>query len=132
MRYPCLSFLELQRFHLLLAPQLLGARIDRVFVPECVEHPQGFFKNEIVLETRNGQFLMSLRSQACGVAYLPPKTLRPTRHGTRSGFDLSLAKTLVGTRIESASVIEGERVFVLKFSGDPELKLFLNLQPSLP
>jgi predicted ribosome quality control (RQC) complex YloA/Tae2 family protein len=132
MRYPCLSFLELQRFHLLLAPSLQGARVDRVFVPECVEHPQGFFKNEFVLETRNGQFLISLRSQACGVAYLPPKTLRPTRAGTRSGFDLSLSKTLVGTRIESASLIDGERVLILTFSGDPEFQLFLNLQPSLP
>ena len=132
MRYPCLSFLELQRFHLLLAPVLQGARVDRVFVPECVEHPQGFFKNEIVLETRNGQFLISLRSQACGVAYLPPKTLRPTRNGTRSGFDLSLSKTLDGIRIESVSMIEGERVVVLGFSGDPSVQLFLNLQPSLP
>ena len=132
MRYPCLSFLELQRFRLLLEPALNGARIDRVFVPECLEHPLGFFKNEVVFETRYGQILISLRAQACGIAYLPPKSLRPAKVGTRSGFDLSLSKTLDGVRIESVSTIPGERFLVISFSSQPELKLFLNLLPALP
>jgi len=98
MRYPCLSYLELPRFSSLLHSALKGARIDRVFVPECPEHPQGFFKNELVLETKNGQLLISLRTQACGLAYLPPETLKPSKNATRYGFDLSLSKSLDGLR----------------------------------
>jgi len=132
MRYPLLSFLELQRLSKLLRVSLDGARIDRIFIPECSEHPQGFFKNELVLETRNGQFFISLRAQACGVAFLPGKTLRPSKSATHSGFDLTLHKTIEGLRIQSVSEIPGDRMLQIRFSGSPELSLFLNLLPAIP
>ena len=129
MRYPLLSFLELPYLSKLLASQLVGARVDRIFIPECLEHPSGFFKNEIVFEFRNSQLLVSLRAQACGLAYLVKKGLRPAKNATRSAFDLSLSKTVEGIRIDSISEVPGDRMLEIKF---PEYALFINLLPAIP
>ena len=129
MRYPLLSFLELQRLSKLLDPALSGAQVDRIFIPECPEHPQGFFKNEIVFEFRHSQLLVSLRSQACGIAYLSKKGMRPAKSATRSAFDLSLGKTVEGLRILSIQAVPGDRMLEIKFPG---FSLFLNLLPAIP
>lgn len=130
MRYPLLSFLELQRLSKLLDPALAGAQIDRIFIPECPEHPQGFFKNEFVLEFRHSQLLISLRSQACGIAFLSKKGLKPAKGAaTRSAFDLSLGKELVGLRLSKITVVPGDRLLKIEF---PESTLFLRLLPAIP
>jgi len=129
MRYPLLSFLELQSLSKLLSPVLTGARIDRIFIPECSEHPHGFFKNEIVFEFRHSQLLISLRSQACGLAYLPKKGLRPAKNATRSAFDLSLGKIIEGLTITSIVEVPGDRMLEIQFS---DHSLFLNLLPAIP
>ncbi len=131
MRYPLLSFLELQRLSKLLAPALNGAQVDRIFIPECLEHPQGFFKNEIVFEFRHSQLYVSLRPQACGIAFFAKKGLRPAKTATHSAFDLSLAKSLEGNRIQSISEIPGDRMLQIKFQTSPPLNLFLNFLPAI-
>jgi predicted ribosome quality control (RQC) complex YloA/Tae2 family protein len=129
MRYPLLSFLELQHLSKLLDPALRGAQIDRIFIPECLEHPQGFFKNEIVFEFRHSQLLVSIRSQACGLAFLSRKGLRPAKNSTRSAFDLSLGKEVEGLRIDSVSAVPGDRMMKIILPG---YQLFLNLLPAIP
>lgn len=129
MRYPLLSFLELQRLSKLLDPALTGAQIDRVFIPECPEHPQGFFKNELVFEFRHSQLFLSLRAQACGVAFLAKKGLRPAKNATRSAFDLSLGKEVEGLRLTKVSEVPGDRMLKIEFPG---MNLFLSFLPAIP
>ena len=136
MRYPLLSFIELQRLSKLLSNAIAGARVDRVFIPECVEHPQGFFKNEIVLELYSGsstfQLLLSLRPQACGIIFLTGKTLRPSKTATHSGFDLGLHKNVEGLRIDSVTSLPNERILQIRFQGSGDLSLFLSFIPAQP
>jgi predicted ribosome quality control (RQC) complex YloA/Tae2 family protein len=136
--YPVLSYRELAAFTALLSPRLLGSRIERVYVPNSPEHPEGFFKREWALDlyTATGEssvLEISLRPQAAGFLLHPTRTLRPGSESTRSGFDLSLHKYLTGGKISKLTSIEGDRVAILEVqnSGD-RYELHLHLMPAKP
>jgi predicted ribosome quality control (RQC) complex YloA/Tae2 family protein len=144
-RYPLLSYLELQhyvkeceKFLIGSDPEDLGARVEKVFAPESASHPQGYFKNEWVLELntreRSFQLYLSIRPQQCGLLLLQGKSLKPAKGATRSGFDLTLTKLLVGLRLKKMECVPGERVLKLHFS-DGALQnytLYLVLIPAKP
>ncbi|MBC7396664.1 MAG: NFACT family protein, partial [Bdellovibrionales bacterium] len=135
-RYPTLSFFELKTWVSLLVPTLLGARIERVLVPGTAEHPDLYFKKEWVFDLHLPQsslaFYFSLRPQASGILTLPSKVLKSESTGSRSGFDLSLHKYLIGGKISGLKVIEGERIVILEISSSENYELHLHLIPTKP
>ena len=126
--YPQLSFIELERYTALGA-NLTGMRVDKVFVPETPGHPDRYFKKEWALElhgqTQSAQLYFSVRAQQSSLVFLPVKRLKPAKLATRSGFDLSLAKKIEGTRIEKISTLASERVVKIRFTQGLELILVL-------
>lgn len=126
--YPLLSFLELERY-IALGADLTGMRVEKVFIPETVAHPDRYFKKEWALELhsphQSAQLYFSVRSHQAGLVFLPTKTLKPAKTATRSGFDLSLAKKIEGQRIEKISTVPTERVVRIRFSNALELVLVL-------
>ena len=135
-RYPVLSYIELEAWVRDYGALIKGARVDRVFVPEFLAHPEGYFKRAWVLdlhaEKASFQLFISLRSQECGLFLLPPKTLRPARTASRSGFDLSLGKFLAGNRIQDLRCVKGDRVVLMRFGQQNPLELHLHLIPARP
>ena len=136
--YPVLSYLELARWIALVSPRLIGSRIERVYVPNSPEHPDGFFKREwgLDLYSANGEssvLEVSLRPQAAGFLIHPPRALRPDASGTRSGFDLSLHKHLTGGKITGLRGIDGDRIAILEVqNGGSTYELHLHFIPARP
>lgn len=119
--------------------EILGARVDRVAVPACSEHPDGYFKKEWLIDFYHSQYgarqlWVSLRPQACGVLCLPAKTLKIASKATRSGFDLALAKAIEGRKLIGIQALEHDRKLILQFqsSNDQPLELELVLIPTKP
>lgn len=136
LRYPVLSFLELEAWIRLISPKIVGCRVSRLFVPETNVHPESFFKKEWVLElnsqTSGLQLYFSLRSQASGMVPYPVKYFKPSQKASRSGFDLSISKALEGSRVTDIRVMPGERTVVLEFKTSETFELHLQLIPSTP
>ena len=144
--YPVLSYRELASFIELVSPRLIGARIERVYVPSYPEHPDGFFKREWALDlysmdgshgggktTKHSILQISLRPQAAGFLLHEGQALRPGSLGTRSGFDLSLHKHLTGGKIRGLKSIPGDRVAILEIqNGGEHFELHLHLIPAKP
>ena len=135
-RYPTLSFPELQSWAKLVAREVCGSRIERVFVPATPEHPELYFKNEWVLDLRQTHsslsLYLSIRPQAAGFAVYPLKQLKPETSGSRSGFDLSLHKHLVGGKIIHVRALPGERIVVIEIQGSEQFELHLHFIPAKP
>ena len=135
-KYPTLSYQELKTWVSKLLPALQGARIDRVFVPSSAEHPDLYFKKEWVFDLNlpqsSGALYLSLRPQASGILTLPTRSFKPESTGSRSGFDLSLHKHLVGTKITGLRTVDGERLVILEMTGSDQFELHLHLIPSKP
>ncbi|MBS1958619.1 MAG: DUF814 domain-containing protein [Bdellovibrionales bacterium] len=137
--YPTLSARELEVWTKGLNPHVIGARVERVFVPGCASHPDGYYKKEWAWELHhpsngNTQFYFCVRSGECGFFVLPPKTLKPASGATRSGFDLSLGKAAEGRKIAAFEAVKNERALCVRFSpvGDETAELYLMLIPSQP
>lgn len=133
---PALSFKELHRLIALLRPHLLGARCDRVFVPEAKGHPEGFLKKEWVISLygngKSQQLILSLRPQRCGMVWTDRELLAPAKRASRSGFDLSLSKSVVGAKLTKVETAINDRVVILEFTGSETFELQIHLVPSRP
>jgi predicted ribosome quality control (RQC) complex YloA/Tae2 family protein len=133
-QFPVLSYRDLELWAALLRKTLLGARVERIFIPESPLHPARFSKRTFVIDlsTRTGshQLYISLRPQECGVVLCPPKTYRPKGDATRSAFDLALSKNLPGKSISEMVPIQGDRI--LKMAFHSHLSLYLHLIPGKP
>jgi predicted ribosome quality control (RQC) complex YloA/Tae2 family protein len=119
--------------------RLLGARVERVLIPACVEHPEGYFKKEWVLDLHSPtdgsqQLYFTLRAQEASVVLFSGRSLRAAGQATRSGFDLGLAKNLEGRKISSVTTIENDRAMVCRFqnSAGSDLELIWVLIPAHP
>ena len=140
MRYPLLSFRELDAYLALarthLALEHSTFRVERIFVPEAKGHPQNYFKHEWVMDLyspqQSVQLYFSVRAQQCGFVLLPAKTLKPCTLASRSGFDLSLHKSLVGTKLLSLNALQNDRMMNLRFSGSGNFSLYLVFIPNQP
>jgi len=136
--YPVLSHSELSGLVNLVSPRLIGSRIERVYVPSVLEHPDGFFKREWALDlyhpsSGSSVLELSLRPKACGIIFHAKRSLKPGSAGTRSGFDLSLHKYLTGGKIVSISTIENDRVVSIEIQNSSLLfSLDLYLIPAKP
>jgi predicted ribosome quality control (RQC) complex YloA/Tae2 family protein len=136
--YPVLSYRELSRLIELVSPRLIGSRIERVFVPSLVEHPDGFFKREWALDlySETGDralFEFSLKPQAAGLIFHERRNLKPGQETTRSGFDLSLHKHFTGGKITKLTQITGDRAAILEIQNAGETyELHLHLMPAKP
>jgi predicted ribosome quality control (RQC) complex YloA/Tae2 family protein len=136
--YPVLSYRELSAFLALIAPRLIGSRIERVYVPGEAAHPDGFFKREwgfdlYTASSESSVLEISLRPKAAGLVFHPTRVLKPGREGTRSGFDLSLHKHLTGGKITGLSSIPGDRVAILQVqNGGQTFELHLYFIPAKP
>jgi predicted ribosome quality control (RQC) complex YloA/Tae2 family protein len=101
-------------------PRLIQGRIDRIFIPQCDDHPHEFFKQEIVFEvsTDKNQFqlLISLRQAACALVLLNSKTLKPARHSTHSSLDLVWSKWIIGKRIQEIKTVTDDRIVKFQFA----------------
>jgi predicted ribosome quality control (RQC) complex YloA/Tae2 family protein len=135
-RVPVLSSRDLEALTPLLDQELRDGRVERVFVPEFILHPDGYLKRTFVIElhqrTKSCQLYVSLRSGECGIVVLPPKSLRPAATAPRSGFELSLSKHLPGTRLDNVRQIAGDRVLMIEFHGPTPFELALHLIPGKP
>ena len=141
-KYPLLSYLELESLSAKIAQEMQlhekTYRVERVFVPENLSHPQGYFKNEWVLDLfssqqgvqQSYQLYFSVRAQNCGLLLAPAKTFKPSRAATRSVFDLTLGKSITGTKLLSLKTILNERILRLDFSGSTPFQLLLILIPA--
>ncbi len=134
--YPVLSFKDLEPWSALLDARLSGMRVDRIFVPENTEHPDGFAKRTLIIELHSRaeslQLLISLRAQECGILVFPAKTFRPRASATQSGFEIGLAKSLSGSLLTRISPVHQDRILKLDFQSDARYQLHLNLIPGKP
>jgi predicted ribosome quality control (RQC) complex YloA/Tae2 family protein len=134
--YPILSFKDLELWSTLLHSRLSGMRVDRIFVPENPEHPDGFAKRTVVIELHSRaeslQLLVSLRTQECGLLVFPAKTHRPRASATQSGFEIGLAKSLSGSLLTRISAVHQDRIVKIDFQSDAQFQLQLNLIPGKP
>lgn len=138
--FPTLSHREWAQLARLLRLELLaeGApvwRFHRVRVPARPRFPEGFLKNEWVIELRSrdavSALTVSLRPKRPYVflGESPPAA----RAGTRKGFDLQLEKLLEGAKLVELAALEEDRILRLGFEGsDGRLELFFVLFPALP
>jgi predicted ribosome quality control (RQC) complex YloA/Tae2 family protein len=113
-----------------------GITLDRWYVPERPEHPDGFFKGEwaLTLSTRkqSGTLLISVRPQKPYLYWIDGKGPKAAS-GTRSPFDLETSKIVCGTRLQRIYAIPNERAVFLDFQVAGALKsLALVLIPALP
>jgi predicted ribosome quality control (RQC) complex YloA/Tae2 family protein len=133
--YPLLSFRDLELWIPLLSARIRDARVQRIFVPEVPDHPQGFWKHTLVMELHSLsalQLLISLRPRECGIIPYPPRTFRPAARASKSVFLLTLAKELEGSRLVEISQIPGDRMARLQFRGRSRFELHLHLIPGRP
>jgi predicted ribosome quality control (RQC) complex YloA/Tae2 family protein len=133
---PVLSHSELALWVEKVESRLVGARVQRVFVPGWPEHPEGFFKKlwAIDLDTRDGplQLVVSLMNPSTGVFLIPGKLLKAAPSGTRSGFDLILHKELTSKKIVSFKAVPFDRILQIGFNGPTPSILELHLIPARP
>lgn len=123
----------------LLAPalegELAGLFVEKVLVPARGRFPEGFLKNEWALKLtgrgREALLVFSVRPRRPYVYRAPGRSLRAAPSGTRSGFDLSLAKFLEGKKLEAIEALPRERILVAWFAGR-SIGLVLCLIPALP
>ncbi len=133
---PVLSHSELALWAEKTESRLIGARVQRVFVPGWPEHPEGFFKKlwAIDLDTHEGpyQMVVSLMNPASGVFLVRGKPLKVAPTATRSGFDLVLHKELTSKKIISVKAVPYDRILQIRFNGPAPSLLELHLIPARP
>jgi predicted ribosome quality control (RQC) complex YloA/Tae2 family protein len=133
---PVLSHSELALWVEKAESRLIGARVQRVFVPGWPEHPEGFFKKlwAIDLDTRDGPFqlVVSLMNPATGVFLVRGKPLKVAPNATRSGFDLVLHKELTSKKVVSVRAVPFDRILQIGFNGPAPSLLELHLIPARP
>jgi len=120
--FPFLNWKELERFCALVSPQITGAFIDRVIVPDRPKFPLGFLKGEWALriDGKKGAhvLLCSVRAQKPSLTHLSGKGPQAAPEGTRSPFDLALSKQIRGARILGLESLPKERMAVLWLSSE--------------
>ena len=120
--FPFLNWRELERFCALVSPQITGAFIERVIVPDRPRFPLGFLKGEWALRIEskkaNHVLLCSVRAQKPYLTHLFGKGPQAAPEGTRSPFDLALSKQIRGARILGLTPIPRERMAVLWLSSE--------------
>jgi predicted ribosome quality control (RQC) complex YloA/Tae2 family protein len=133
---PVLSHSELALWAEKAAPFLIGARIQRVFVPEWPAHPESFFKKlwALDLDSPRGpmQLVVSLMNPATGVFLVRGRPLKVASVATRSGFDLVLHKELSSKKIISLKSVPFDRILQIGFNGPEPSLLELHLIPARP
>jgi hypothetical protein len=140
--FPFLNWKELERFCALISPQITGAFIDRVIVPDRPKFPLGFLKGEWALriDGKKGAhvLLCSVRPQKPSITHLSGKGPQAAPEGTRSPFDLALSKQIRGARILGLESLPRERMAVLWVSSEgrspdtERLGLLFKLIPAQP
>lgn len=137
--FPSFNHVELKAWTERHAPELMGARIERVFIPHWESHPEGYFKKEWCLEVRknrnSAQFFFSLSPQHCALALLtrPLPFFRAETRATHSPFGLTLQKQIENRIIESVIALPEERILKLTLAPNedlPALCLYLILIPA--
>jgi predicted ribosome quality control (RQC) complex YloA/Tae2 family protein len=133
---PVLSHTELALWVDRTGSLLVGARVQRVFVPEWFGHPDGFFKKvwALDLDTREGpaQLVVSLLNPSTGVFLARGKPFKVAAGASRSGFDLLLHKELSSKKILSLRTVPNDRILQIGFNGPEPSLLELHLIPARP
>ncbi len=131
---PHLNWREIAKIAEWIAPKITGMFIDRIVVPERPEFPDGFLKHEwsIRLTARSGEaaLIFGVRPNQPTLEWIPGKGPKAALGATRSGFDLSLNKTLSGRKVSGFTAVERERTLILWAEGG--YGLVLTLIPALP
>lgn len=131
---PPLNWREIAIIAEWIAPKITGMFIDRIVVPERPEFPDGFLKHEwsIRLTARSGEaaLIFGVRPNQPTLEWIPRKGPKAASGATRSGFDLSLNKTLSGRKVSGFTAVERERTMILWAEGG--YGLVLTLIPALP
>lgn len=119
-----------------LRPEIEGAFIDRVIVPERPRFPAGYLKGEWVLRlTGRGSdrvLVFSVRPRHPYLAVSRGKGPKAAPEGTHSPFSLALSKQVRGARVTGIEVVKRERVVILWLSGEEKIGIVLFLIPATP
>src|SRR5437870_1758483 len=111
---PTLNWQELEISVNCIRPHLEGKFLDRVFVPERNEFPNGYLKEEWAFrfmgQKQEGDLLVSVRPRHPYLAWGPKKALKAATLATRSPFDLFLSKNLCGSKLLKVETLSKERI----------------------
>jgi predicted ribosome quality control (RQC) complex YloA/Tae2 family protein len=139
--HPPLNWREIETIAAWVSPRVTNLFVDRVIVPSRPEFKEGYLKNEWVIRIASRgkelAFLVSVRPKRSFVACFDGKGPKAALQATRSGFDLTLNKTLSGRRILGLEAVSQERTLILWFEGEPgessgRYGLVITLIPALP
>jgi len=140
--FSVLNWKELDNYCRTLQHQCSNLYIDRIFIPERSQFPDGFLKNEWALKLasrdRNWNLVVSVRPQRPSITLLGEKQIRNYSQASRSPFDLALSKLIRGSKLLEIAPLPRERTVVLRISADRsvspcgELQLMITLVPAQP
>ena len=131
------SWRELEKLATWLRPEIEGAFVEKIFVPERTEHPDGYLRAEWALRLshrdRGSVFVFGLRPQEVYLDLINDQKVRAAVGASRSGFDLVLQKTLEGGRLERLESLPGDRRLLVWFRvEDVRYGLLLQMIPAMP
>lgn len=135
--FPALNWREIEKLAAFAHEELKGLYLDRVWVPERPEFPEGYLKSEWALrltgKKEDKTLWVSLRPRNTYFYTTDGKGPKAATRGTRSAFDLNLSKQLKGLKVQSVHALEGDRAIQIEFAqGEESLGLSLVLIPAHP
>ena len=134
-----LNWKELEILVSRLRPEVEGAFLDRIIIPQRPKFPQGYLKNEYILRLtsreRECALLLSFRNRLPYLGVYSGRGPKAAETATRAAFDLAATKVIRGARLERLEAYERERTIALWFSaaeGGARHALIVSLIPAAP